>query len=164
MKKLVIVTLISMVIISLLVFVLIYKKDIVNNMNIFSNSLQHSTIMPEQLNILEEVSLALVEYDLDNNTIVFTLKNNSSNTIYFGEYVILEKKLNDEWYVIPYSDKLGFTDILNYLPPSKGSKVILPVNAWIPVTAGEYRIIKEVSIQEGLTDIYLVSAVFTISK
>lgn len=164
MKKIVVLALIPVVIIVLIIAISKNEKNTVVNTNDSINNLQLSTIVPDQLNTLEGVSLVHVEYDSDNSAIKFTLQNKTGDNIYFGEEVILEKKQKDEWYLVPCSGEIGFTSILNYLSPSKESERSLPINVWIPVTDGEYRIIKEVSLQEGLKDLYSISADFTIAK
>lgn len=164
MKKVVVLALISVVIIILIVVISKNEKDAVVNMSDSINNLQISTIVLEQLNTLEGISLIHVEYDSDNSEIKFILQNKTRHNIYFGEEVILEKKQKDEWYLVPYSGEFGFTDILNYLSPSEESERSLPMNAWIPITDGEYRIIKEVSLQESLKNLHYLSANFTIAK
>ncbi len=128
------------------------------------NDLQLSTVVQEQLNTIEGISLVDVGYDSDSSAIKFTLQNKTNDNIYFGEDVILEKKQKNKWYLVPYSGEIGFTDILNYLSHSEESERSLPINVWIPVTDGEYRIIKEVSLQEGLKNLDSISAEFTIAK
>lgn len=128
------------------------------------NDLQLSTVESEQLNTIEGISLVNMEYDSDNSTIKFTLDNKTREDIYFGEDVILEKKYKDQWYLVPHSGEIGFTDILNNLPASKDTEIRLPINVWIPITDGDYRIIKEISWQEGFKNLYYISADFTIAK
>jgi hypothetical protein len=164
MKKVVILALIPVVVIVLIVIISKNEKDTVVNMSDSINDLQISTIAPEQLNTLEGISLVHVEYDSDNSEIKFILQNKTRHNIYFGEEIILEKKQKDEWYLVPYSGEIGFTDILNYLSPSEESERNLPINVWIPITDGEYRIIKEVSLQEGLKSLHYISTDFTITK
>ena len=164
MKKVVVLALIPVVIIILIVVISKNEKDAVVNMSDSINNLQISTIVLEQLNTLEGISLIHVEYDSDNSEIKFILQNKTRHNIYFGEEVILEKKQKDEWYLVPYSGEFGFTDILNYLSPSEESERSLQMNAWIPITDGEYRIIKEVSLQESLKNLYYISADFTIAE
>ena len=164
MKKVVVLALIPVVIIILIVVISKNEKDAVVNMSDSINNLQISTIVLEQLNTLEGISLIHVEYDSDNSEIKFILQNKTRHNIYFGEEVILEKKQKDEWYLVPYSGEIGSTDILNYLSPSEESERSLPINAWIPITDGEYRIIKEVSLQESLKNLHYISANFTIAK
>ncbi len=137
------------------------RNDAVKFLKFFSG-MQRSTIEQEQLNILEGVSLN-AKYDSDNERILLTLQNNNSETIYYGERIILEKEQEDKWYEVTYSGNVSFTDILNYLLPSDEEKRSFPINIWIPVTRGDYRVIMEVSNQERMKDMYYISAEFTIS-
>ncbi len=137
----------------------IKRKDSVKFLKFFSG-MRKSIIEQEQLNILEGVSLN-AKYDSDNERILLTLQNNNSETIYYGERIILEKEQEDKWYEVPYSGNVSFTDILNYLLPSDEEKSSFPINIWIPVTRGDYRMIMEVSNQERMKDIYYISAEFT---
>jgi hypothetical protein len=164
MKKVFVLTLIAVIIITLIVVISKNEKETVVNMSDSINDLRISTIVPEQLNTLEGISLVHVEYDSDNSKIKFILQNKTKHNIYFGEDVILEKKQKGEWYLVPYSEEVGFTGILNYLSPSEETERSLPINVWIPITDGEYRIIKEVSLQEDFKSLYYIGADFTISK
>jgi len=127
----------------------------------FFSGMQKSTIEQELLNVLEGVSLK-AKYDSNNERILLTLQNNSSETIYYGERIILEKKQEDKWYEVTFSGDVSFNDILNYLLPLNEEERNFPINIWIPVTKGEYRIIKEVSNQERMKEMYYLSAGFTI--
>lgn len=164
MKKIIILALISIVIITIIVVISKNVEDTLANMSDSINDLQISTIKQDQLNTIEGISLVHVEYDSDYREIKFILQNKTSHNIYFGEEVILEKKLNSEWYIVPYSGEHGFTDILNYLSPSEESEIILSINTWKPMSYGEYRIIKEVSLEESLKNLHYISMNFTITK
>ncbi len=53
----------------------------------------------------------IILIDMYNNKkkhIEYTLNNNSDETIYFGDYVELEKKVNGLWYKL--SENVGFTE------------------------------------------------------
>jgi len=139
----------------------IKRNDSVKFLKFFSG-MQKSTIEQEQLNTLEGVSLN-AKYDSDNERILLTLQNNNSETIYYGERIILEKKQEDKWYEVPYSGNVSFTDILNYISPSDEENRSFTINIWIPVTRGDYRIIMEVSNQERMKNMYYISAKFAIS-
>ncbi|KAB3527305.1 immunoglobulin-like domain-containing protein [Alkaliphilus serpentinus] len=163
MKKVISLTLIFAIIIVLGTVILKDMKE-ADNINDSTNGLQPTRFLPEQLNTLEGVSVIHIEYDNDANAIKWTLQNNTSYTIYYGEEIILEKNHNDEWYEIPYSGKIGFTSILNYLSPSSSIEDSIRMSTWVSVFAGEYRIIYEVSPQEYYKNLYPISANFTIDQ
>ena len=124
--------------------------------------MEPSKILSSELNTIDGISLVNVNYNLDNKEIYFTLENKTNNTIYFGEYITLEKKHKDNWYSVPYSGEVGFTDILNYLEVQSQSDRNLPINAWAHILPGDYRIIKEVFLDDNTKNPHFISADFTI--
>lgn len=166
MKKVISLFLILSVSIVLIIMITRNMKDttVRNNISDSIIDLQPTKILPERLNILEGVSLVYIEHDKEVNAIKFILHNNRSDTIYYGEEIILEKNHNGEWYEIPYSGEIGFTSILNYLSPLDESERSIPMSVWESVTPGEYRIICEVSTKEYYKNLYPISADFTIGK
>lgn len=137
---------------------IIILKDL-NNKNIT----QPSGISLENLNQVEGVSLEDAGYDRATKSIVFILKNNTDKTINYGDEIILEKSINGDWHEVLESGKVGFTSQLNYLLPFDKSRKSMPIKAWKNTTNGSYRIIQEISIEEGSTD-YPISIEFTINK
>lgn len=129
-----------------------------------ANDLLPTAVSEERLNILEGVFFEQAEYDHASSAIIFTLHNKTSDTIYYGDETILEKNIDGQWHVIPYSGEIGFTSILNYLLPLEETQISVPMSVWIKVTAGEYRVIKEVSPQEYYRILYPISADFMIEK
>lgn len=83
-------------------------------------------------------------------------------SVYFGSSIVLEKKVNGKWYEVPYANGIFFTDILLNVLPMEEQKYSVQIIAWTRVTAGEYRIIKEVSIQKESKNLHLISASFSI--
>ncbi|SCZ05270.1 immunoglobulin-like domain-containing protein [Alkaliphilus peptidifermentans] len=166
MKKVISLTLVFaiMIVLGIVIIKNIKEATVTDNINDSTNGLQPTRFLPEQMNTLEGVSFIHVEYYNDANTIKWTLQNNTRYTIYYGEGIILEKNHNDEWYEIPYSGKVGFTSILNYLSPSNSIEVSLPMSTWVAVSAGKYRIVLEVSPQEHSKNLYPISAYFTIDQ
>lgn len=166
MKKVIILSLILVVIIVLVIVISKNMKEttVTKNINLSINDLRPTKFSPERMNILEGISLVQLDYDNNANVIKFTLQNNSRDIIYYGEEIILEKCYKGKWYEIQYSGDIGFVDILNYLSPLHTSERSVPIGIWIPVTAGKYRIVYEVSTQEHFKNLYPISAEFTIDK
>lgn len=133
-----------------------------NGVEELSDRLHKSNVSEARLNGLEGVSLEGGEYKLDNNSIDYTLTNESSTPVYYGDSVLLEIKLNSQWFEIPYSGDIGFLPVLNRLEPNKSVKISVPMEIWIDVSAGEYRVVLEVSNQERMKNVYPLSVGFTI--
>ena len=149
----------------------IEDKWLIYNINRDGNSndywiigMELSKILSSELNTIDGISLVNVNYSQDNKELHFILENKTNNTIYFGEYITLEKKHKDNWYSVPYSGEVGFTDILNYLEAQSQSERNLPINVWAHILPGEYRIIKEVFFDENAKNQHFISADFTIHK
>lgn len=151
------------VVVAAIITTLIIKDWIaVNGVEEPSGTLLKSNVSEARLNGLEGVRLEGGEYNLDNNSINFTLTNESNNAVYYGDSVILEIKLNNQWFEIPYSGDIGFLAVLNRLEPNKSVKISVPMEVWIDVSAGEYRVVLDVSNQERMKNVYPLSASFTI--
>ena len=120
-----------------------------------------SGFAPEQLNQLEGVELQASK-DPEKNRVNFTLKNNTGGTVYYGEEIFLESMIDGEWCKVLPSGEISFLSVLNSLPAGEETGNSVSLNVWIPVSAGEYRVIKEISLKENLENIYPVSAEFTI--
>lgn len=155
--------LVLVVLVAAVVTALIIKNWIASNgVEEPSEMLLKSTVSEARLNGLEGVSLEGGEYNLDNNSIDYTLTNESNTAVYYGDSVILEIKLNNQWFEIPYSGDIGFLAVLNRLEPNKLVKISVPMEVWIDVSAGEYRVVLEVSNQERMKNVYPLSVGFTI--
>lgn len=151
------------VIVAAIVTALFIKDwDALNGVEEPSETLLKSNVSDTRLNGLEGVSLEGGEYNLDNNSINFTLTNESNTAVYYGDSVILEIKLNNQWFEIPYSGDIGFLAVLNRLEPNKSVKISVPMEVWIDVSAGEYRVVLDVSNQERMKNVYPLSVSFTI--
>lgn len=155
--------LVLVVLVAAVVTALIIKNWIASNgVDELSETLLKSTVSEARLNGLEGVSLEGGEYNLDNNSIDYTLTNESNTAVYYGDSVILEIKLNNQWFEIPYSGDIGFLPVLNHLEPNKSVIISVPMEVWIDVSAGEYRVVLEVSNQERMKNVYPLSASFGI--
>jgi len=119
---------------------------------------QKSKFSAESLNSIEGVYLTDIEYMQDDRLVGCTLKNNTNDTIYYGEQFFLEKQINGEWYEIPYSYKIPWTYQLNYLEPSTCTEISVQIDIWMLLQKGNYRLIKEVFLSERLSDVYPISS------
>ena len=104
----------------------------------------------DELNTVPGIFMSQVS--LEDNRLAFTLINERDETIYYGEYITLEKHENGKWYEIPLSGEVGFTDILNYLSPHSEDKTSYPTEAWENISTGKYRFIKEFYLDDKLKD------------
>lgn len=95
----------------------------------------------DELNTVPGISMS--EVSLVDNRLVFSLINETDETIYYGEYITLEKQKDGKWHEIPLSRKVGFVDILNHLSPHSEDKTSYSIEAWENISTGEYRFIKE---------------------
>lgn len=125
--------------------------------------LKPTKYISENLDTLRDVSLNAI-YNQESKSIDYVIKNMTDNIVYFGNSVVLEKKVNGKWYEVPYSNGTFFTNILLNVLPTEEQMYSVQISAWIYVAAGEYRIIKEVSIQKESNNPYLISASFLIEN
>ena len=82
--------------------------------------------------------------------ITFTLRNDTSDTIFYGSEIILEECINGEWYKVPYE---GDFVIFMWLAPLDAHNEHITrtqISDWVPLSQdeSEYRIIKEVLLSE----------------
>lgn len=101
-----------------------------------------------------------------NLTIAFV--NNSDNQCIYGEFFLLEKKINENWYQVPVviADNYGFNSI-GYELNSGGSSEWAVDWDWLygSLKKGEYRIVKDILNFKGTGDYdtYYLAAEFTIN-
>lgn len=119
------------------------KSNVAELEDIFNVNIDELSTVPGIF--MSEVSLA-------DKRLAFTLINETDETIYYGEYITLEKHKNGKWYEIPLSGKVGFVDILNYLSPHSKDKGSYTIEAWENISTGKYRFIKEFYLDDKLKD------------
>lgn len=119
------------------------KSNVAELEDIFNVNIDELSTVPGIF--MSEVSLA-------DKRLAFTLINETDETIYYGEYITLEKHKNGKWYEIPLSGKVGFVDILNYLSPHSEDKGSYTIEAWENISTGKYRFIKEFYLDDKLKD------------
>lgn len=118
-----------------------------------SNAAELEDIFNVNIDELNTVpGICMSEVSLVDKKLAYSLINETDETIYYGEYITLEKYENGKWYEIPLSGKVGFTDILNYLPPHSEDKDSYSTEAWENISPGKYRFIKEFYLDDKLKD------------
>ena len=119
------------------------KSNVAELVDIFNVNIDELNTVP---------GIFISEVSLVDKRLAFTLINETDETIYYGEYITLEKQENGDWYEIPLSGEVGFVDILNYLSPYSEDKTSYSINAWGNISTGKYRFIKEFYLDEKLKD------------
>ncbi len=118
-----------------------------------SNAAELEDIFNVNIDELNTVpGICMSEVSLADKKLAYSLINETDETVYYGEYITLEKYEKGKWYEIPLSGKVGFTDILNYLPPHSEDKTSYPTEAWENISTGKYRFIKEFYLDDKLKD------------
>ncbi len=122
----------------------------------------HNTV-----NNLEGLTMAVEEETVSPTGLTLTLVNNSDRQCIYGEYYVLEKKINQGWYQVPVvvEGDYGFVDIGYDLAPDVEKKWDVDWE-WLygSLDAGEYRIVKDILDFRGTGDydIYYLAAEFDI--
>lgn len=88
------------------------------------------------------------EVIFEDEGLAFTLINDTDETIYYGTDISLEKKENEKWFQVPFSEKISFLAILEYLSPHSEAKFIFPLETWKKIQPGTYRFIKKFYLNE----------------
>lgn len=121
----------------------------------------------ETVNNFEGVSMTVKEGTLSSAGLVLIFENNSGKECIYGDYFLLEQKINDIWYVTPVTIEgdYGFDSIGYMLEP--GKKREQEINwQWLhgSLNNGEYRIIKDISDfrATGDYDVYYLAAEFQV--
>lgn len=148
----------KMIIFLVIVFGALYYVVAINN-----NNLIESTLNADELNTVSGVSIS--EVMLEDKRLVFTLMNDTAYTIYYGTDITLEKNKNDKWYEVPYSGKISFLAILNYLSPyTEEKKQVYSLEVWKRVSSGKYRFIKEFYLNDTLNEPKYIIKEFELKK
>ena len=111
--------------------------------------LERSTFSSENINCIDGVFFTNVNYLYDDELFRCTLVNKTDSTIHYGEQFFLEMCIDDEWFEIPYSNKIPWTYQLNYLLPFSEEEIDIPIGIWEPLSDGVYRLVKAVSLTVG---------------
>lgn len=122
----------------------------------------------ENLNNFEGVKMTVKEETVSPSKLVVLFTNSSTSKCIFGEFFILEKKLNGKWYqvAVAIDGNYGFNSIGYNLPP--GETIEFTVDwKWLygSLDTGEYRIVKDILDfrDTGDYDTYYLAGEFSIN-
>lgn len=121
----------------------------------------------EIVNNTESVSMTIKEDSVLASGITLLFKNNTDKELTYGEFFVLEKQMDDEWYEMPiiFEGYYGFTAIGLVLKPSQTREWSVDWE-WLygKLASGDYRIVKGISeIKDtGDNENFQLAAEFTI--
>ncbi len=119
------------------------------------------------VNNLDGVTMIVKKGTVSSTGLTVTFENNSDKQIIYGEHFLLEKKIKQKWYQLPFAldGNHAFTDI-GYSLDSTGVKEWKVDWDWLygSLDKGEYRIVKEILDfrYAGDYDKYYLTAEFTV--
>ena len=94
---------------------------------------------------LDELSLELVEGSLTCESITFTMTYNGEDTLYTGDWYVIEENIAGKWHTIPTNQDMIFT--MEAYPITDDKPVNFEVNwstYYDSLPTGTYRILKKV--------------------
>lgn len=101
-----------------------------------------------------KLSVTEASYDRPVDNIKYTIDNSSESLLEYGEFFYLEKKVNGEWYMLAFEDKIfsdfySFTNFGHFIKP-EGERVhsIDPGKYNLTIDSGEYRLSKAFRYEE----------------
>lgn len=121
----------------------------------------------ETVNNLTGVTMTAKEGTVSSTGLTAAFINNSDKQLIYGEYFLLEKKINEKWYQVPVviDGDYGFNDIGYEVASGKeGEWEVNWVWLYGNLDTGEYRIVKDILDfrDTGDFDKYDLAAEFTI--
>ncbi len=103
--------------------------------------------MYETVNNLDGVSMIVKEGTVSSTGLTVIYENNSDKQFIYGEYFLLEKKIEGRWYEVPITldGNYGFNDIGYELSPSDARDWAVDWE-WLygSLGTGDYRIVKDI--------------------
>ncbi|WP_211274594.1 immunoglobulin-like domain-containing protein [Anaerobacillus arseniciselenatis] len=103
--------------------------------------------MYETVNNLDGVSMIVKEGTVSSTGLTVIFENNSDKQCIYGEYFLLEKKIEGRWYEVPIvlDGNYGFNDIGYELAPSDAREWEVDWE-WLygSLDTGDYRIVKDI--------------------
>lgn len=127
---------------------------------------QYSSIDTSLINSMNGVSMTAEKgtYPTDVQEIKLSIVNGSKQALTFGEPYTLEQQKNGRWYTVPDQGELFFNALAQLLNAGEKADVAAQIGSFplitgTPFEAGNYRILKQVSSDEGQT---WLSAEFTV--
>ncbi|MFE8701492.1 immunoglobulin-like domain-containing protein [Cytobacillus sp. FJAT-54145] len=121
----------------------------------------------ETVNNLNGVMINVKQGTVSSTGLTVIFENNSDKQCIYGEYYLLEKKIEGRWYQVPIvlDGNYGFNDIGYGLDPSDVREWTVDWD-WLygSLDTGEYRIVKDILDfrKSGDYDKYYLTAEFTI--
>ncbi|MFA9560497.1 immunoglobulin-like domain-containing protein [Evansella sp. AB-rgal1] len=119
----------------------------------------------ETINNLDGVEMIVKEGTVSTTGLTVIFENNSVKECIYGEYFVLEKKMEGRWYQIPVAQEGDFDDIGYELASSDVREWTIDWN-WLygGLDTGDYRIVKDILDfrKAGDFDKYYLTAEFTI--
>lgn len=101
----------------------------------------------EIINNFDRVTMTIKESSISSNGLTVIIENDSNKECIFGEFFVLEKKIDDSWYQVPVEIEgdYGFEDIGHELE-SGGSREWKTDWEWLygSLDVGQYRIVKDI--------------------
>ena len=102
----------------------------------------------ETVNDFDDVTMVVRKETVSPKGLTLVFENKSNNHAIYGEYFLLEQKINDKWYEVPISinGDYGFNDIGYELNTGQSREYEMDWE-WLygSLETGDYRIIKDVS-------------------
>jgi len=119
------------------------------------------------VNNLDGVTMIVKEGTVSSTGLAVTFENNSDKQINYGEHFLLEKKIKEKWYQVPFAiDGNPAIRDIGYSLDSSGVKEWKVDWDWLygSLDNGEYRIVKEILDfrNAGDYDKYHLTAEFTV--
>ncbi|OME86239.1 hypothetical protein BK120_09755 [Paenibacillus sp. FSL A5-0031] len=120
------------------------------------------------INDLEGVTMSVKKGTVTTTELTVVFDNNSGKQCIYGEYFLLEKKMEGSWYQVPVTidGNYGFNSIGHGLETLNVSEWTVDWN-WLygRLVTGEYRIVKDILDfrKAGDYDTYFLAAEFTIN-
>lgn len=117
------------------------------------------------VNNIEGVTMKIKEGTVSPTGLTVILDNTTDKQCIYGKPFVLERKINGKWYQVPavIKNNYGFEDIAYILSAKSNAEVKIDWE-WLygNLKPGEYRIIKDISIDSQEYNPYHLSAKFTI--
>lgn len=116
------------------------------------------------VNNIEGITMNIKKDMVSPTGLTVILENTTEEQCIYGKPYILEKKVNGNWYQVPViKDNYGFEDIAYILAPKSSAEVTIDWE-WLygSLKPGEYRIIKDISIDSEEYNPRYLSAEFII--
>ena len=93
-----------------------------------------------------EMFLKPDSYPVGTKELTLTLKNNTSEELWYGMEYLIEQQVGDNWEVVPASSELAFIAIAQSLAANSEEEFIVNLSMLEPnLDAGNYRVVKTIN-------------------